>query len=112
MKSLLALAACAAALSAAPALAQDGGADPHAADAYAGASKQQFYDVDGRIAALEQRIGAMGRGGARIRAALNQVKAFEAQQRARHNGELRDWDREAINTRLDRVEALLGGRAG
>jgi hypothetical protein len=111
VKSLLTVAAAAAALYALPALAQDGGADPHAPDAYAGAPKQAFYDVDGRIAAIEQRLGG-GRGNARARAVLNQIKAFEAQQRARHGGELRDWDREAINTRLDRLEGTLGARNG
>lgn len=109
MKSLLAIAACCASLLALPAFAQDGGPDPNAPDAFAGAPKQAFYDVDGRIASVEQRIAGMGRSGARARAALRQIRAFEAQQRARHGGELRDWDREAINTRLDRLEQMLGG---
>lgn len=108
MKSIVALALCSASLFAYPALAQDGGADPGAPNAYAGASPQAFYDVDSRMARIEAQIQAMGRGGARAMAALRQVKAFEAQQRARHGGELRDWDREAINTRLDRLQAMLG----
>ena len=33
---------------------------------------------------------------------IRSIRAFAQRQQARH-GELRDWDREAINTRLERV---------
>ena len=115
MKSLLATALISAALLAAPAagLAQvsygDGGADPDAPTAYAGVSASAFYSVDQRISDLQQRISTLGgRVRGQAMAALNGVKAFEAMQRSRHNGELRDWDREAINTRLDRLAARYG----
>ena len=84
-------------------MAQDGGPDPGAPSAYAGASKQAFYDVEQRMDAVEMRIRSMGRGGAGAMAAMRQIRAFAAQQKARHGGELRDWDREAINLRLDQL---------
>jgi hypothetical protein len=102
MKPLIALAFVSASLVALPAIAQDGGADPHAPTAYAGASKQGFYDVEQRMDNVENRIRAMGPRGSRAMAAMRQVRAFAAQQKARH-GELRDWDREAINLRLDQL---------
>ncbi len=36
-------------------------------------------------------------------AAMRQIRAFEATQKARHGGELRDWDRETINLKLDQL---------
>ena len=115
MKAMLAAALISAALLSAPAagLAQvsygDGGADPNAPTAYAGVSKNAFYSVDDRIAAVEQKIAALG-GSARgqAMAAMRQIKAFESVQMSRHNGALRDWDREAINTRLDKLTARYG----
>ena len=103
MKPMLTLAILSASLISIPAMAQDGGPNPGAPTAFAGASKHGFYDVDQRIASVEQRIKAMGRSGAGAMAAMRSIHAFEAQQRARHNGELRDWDREAINLKLDQL---------
>ena len=101
----------AALLAAAPlsvALAQDGGADPHAPDAYAGASKPAVYDVDARIANMEAKARALpARESHRAMAALAAIKGFEHGQLARHGGELRDWDREAVNVRLDRLQASM-----
>lgn len=82
---------------------RDGGADPRAPNAYAGVSKDAFYSVEQRMNAIEQRIRSMGRRGVRAMAAMRQIRGFEAQQRRRHGGELRDWDREALNVRLDRL---------
>jgi hypothetical protein len=111
MSKTVVVAAAIAALSS-PAFAQSvartpGGDDPapSAPGPYAGADKPSFYDVDARVAALEARLGAMPRA---ARSQLNSVKAFLAQQRARHGGELRDWDREHATSRLNRIEAMLG----
>jgi hypothetical protein len=100
VKPLLAIALFSAAVAAAPtvALAQDGGADPRAPDAYAGVSKAGFYAVQQQLDAAAQAA----RGNARAMAEIRSLRAFAAQQFARH-GEIRDWDREAINTRLSRV---------
>ena len=103
MKPLLVIAILSASLVSVPALAQDGGPDPGAPSAYAGATKDAFYSVEQRMDAVEQRIRSMGRGGAQAMAAMRSIRAFAAQQKARHNGELRDWDREAINLRLDQL---------
>ncbi len=103
MKPLLSLAILSASLDSAAAFAQGGGPNPGAPTAYAGASVHGFYDVDQRMVSIEQRIKAMGRGGARAMAAMRQIRAFEATQKARHGGELRDWDRETINLKLDQL---------
>ena len=98
MKTVLVLALCSASLFAAPVLAQDGGADPRAPDAYAGVSKEGFYAVQQQLDAAAQQVG----GDRRAMAEIRSLRAFAAQQFARH-GEIRDWDREAINTRLARI---------
>jgi hypothetical protein len=107
----LAVVAALAAFTGAPAFAQGYDVDPApgAPGPYAGASKDAFYSVEARIAAVEARIGALAPRTARgARGQLMALKAFEAQQRARHGGELRDWDREAITARLNRLEAMVG----
>lgn len=98
MKPLLVIALCSASMLATPVLAQDGGADPRAPDAYAGVSKDAFYSVMQQLAAAEQQAG----GDRRALAEIRSMRAFANQQQARH-GEIRDWDREAINTRLARI---------
>jgi hypothetical protein len=103
VKALLAIAILSASLISVPVMAQDGGDDTGAPTAYAGATKEQFYSVEQRMDSVEMRIRAMGRAGARAMAEMRSIRAFEAQQRARHGGELRDWDREAINLRLDKL---------
>jgi hypothetical protein len=108
--SSLVVALALAAFIGAPAYAQPGAVDPApgAPGPYAGASKAAFYSVEGRIAAVEERIGALPARQARAaRAELRALKAFETQQRARHGGELRDWDREAMTARLNRLEAMV-----
>lgn len=95
----------------APAFAQGYDVDPApgAPGPYVGATKEAFYSVESRIAAVEARIGSLSPRAARAaRAQLIALKAFEARQRARHGGELRDWDREAMTARLNRIEAMVG----
>jgi hypothetical protein len=98
MKPLFAIALCSASLFAVPVLAQDGGPDPRAPDAYAGVSKEGFYAVQQQLDAAARQV----RGDRRAMAEIRSMRAFAAQQFARH-GEIRDWDREAINTRLARI---------
>ena len=40
---------------------------------------------------------------------LRAIKNEAAFRRQRHGGELRDWDRELLNQRLDKVAAMLRG---
>ena len=105
----LALVAALASFTAAPAFAQMGGVDPApgAPGPYAGVSKEAFYSIEQRLAAVEARIGTMGTRGRAARSQLSALRAFEARQRARHGGELRDWDREAMAARLSRLEAMV-----
>lgn len=110
----LALTGLIAAMAAGPALSQTvpqnaGGVDPApgAPDGYVGAGKSAFYSVEQRMAALEAHVAA-GKASRAVRAELTALKAFEARQRARHGGELRDWDREHMSARLNRIEGLAG----
>ena len=59
-----------------------------------------FRDVFERISADEQKMAGNRRGMAQLRT----IKAEATQRRARHGGELRDWDRELINKKLDMLE--------
>ena len=70
-------------------------------DAYGAA----FRDIDARIAALQPRVASNRKAAS----ALNAVKGEEKVRRARHGGELRDFDRELLNKRLDAVAAMVGG---
>ncbi len=78
--------------------------DPGAAGPYAGHSEHAFYDVDGRIAAVQTRAEEGLTGGERGRAlkAIADIRAEERDQIARH-GQLLDWARENLNHRLDGV---------
>jgi hypothetical protein len=76
---------------------------PGAHGPYVGSGKQGFYDIDQRIAAVSQQAASLP--AAQRRRAMAQIKAIkseEATQRARH-GELRDWDRENISDKLDKL---------
>jgi hypothetical protein len=76
---------------------------PGAQGPYVGSGKQGFYDIDQRIAAVSQQAASLP--AAQRRRAMAQIKAIrseEATQRARH-GELRDWDRENISDKLDKL---------
>ncbi len=78
-----------------------GTADPM----YSGALKgQAFLDVDARIAAAEGKVGKSGRAAAMLRTIKSEAKV----RRARHGGELRDWDRELLNKKLDQLEGMTG----
>ena len=59
-----------------------------------------FLDVFARISADEQKMAGNKRGLGKLRT----IKAEATQRRARHGGELRDWDRELINKKLDVLE--------
>ena len=77
---------------------------PGARGPYVGAGAQGFYNVDARLAAIAGRVASLPpaqrrRAGAQI----HQIRAEEATQRARHGGELRDWDRENMTQKLDQL---------
>ena len=73
---------------------------------YAGtAHGPAFRDIDDRIAALEARA----KGDRSAMAMISKVKGEAKYRRARHGGELRDWDRELLNKQLDQVSATVGG---
>ena len=75
--------------------------DSHADTGYSGQLQgPAFRDVFERISADEQKMAGNRRGMSQLRA----IKAEATQRRARHGGELRDWDRELINKKLDQVE--------
>jgi hypothetical protein len=76
--------------------------DPGAHGPYAGHSERSFYDVRGRIAKVEGKIGSNLTGAQQHRAMaeLNAIKSEERSQIARH-GSLLDWARENLNHRLD-----------
>ncbi|MGC1302443.1 MAG: hypothetical protein WA840_08715 [Caulobacteraceae bacterium] len=81
-------------------------ADPGVSGPYAGAGVHGFYDIDARIDHLQQAISALPPGQARR--AASQLKAIRSDlkfRKARHNGELRDWDRELISKKLDQLAA-------
>ena len=59
-----------------------------------------FRDVYERITADEQKMGGNRHAMMQLRA----IKAEADQRRARHGGELRDWDRELLNKKLGMVE--------
>ena len=70
---------------------------------YVGAGRRNFYDIDQRIAAMDQQTQALP-GGQRRRAAarLHAIKSEEAFKRSKY-GELRDWDREHLSVMLDKL---------
>lgn len=79
--------------------------DTHADTGYTGtAYGAAFRDIDARIAALSAKTGGHGKAAS----ALSAIKSEELVRRKRNGGELRDWDRELLNKRLDAVEAMVG----
>lgn len=75
---------------------------------YVGHSENAFYNVEQRIGRVEQRTAALtGVQKRKAMAGLKSIKAELATQQARH-GEVRDWDREHLNKRLDALEASVG----
>ena len=82
---------------------------PDANGPYVGHGEHAFYEVQARIDRVEQRALTQ-LSGPRRRGALADIRSIKAEmvaQIARH-GELRDWDRENLNHRLDRLEAEVG----
>jgi hypothetical protein len=81
-------------------------ADPHVAGPYAGAGPHAFYDVSARIDNLQQKIASLPPGqGRRAASQLKAIKGELKYRMDRHNGELRDWDRELITKKLDQLIA-------
>ncbi len=70
---------------------------------YIGAGEHNFYDVDARIASVTERAQQLPPSQRRSASAqLRQIRSEEATQKARH-GQLRDWDRESLNDKLDKL---------
>lgn len=63
-----------------------------------------FHEIEPRIADLETKA----HGKRKAMAMLSKIKGEAKFRRARHGGELRDWDRELLNKQLDQVQAMLG----
>jgi hypothetical protein len=84
---------------------QASSASPLANDGpYAGASPTDFYHPDARITQLRAEISQGALVGARAKHALAALATIHQDLQfriARHNGDLRDWDRELINQKLD-----------
>lgn len=77
---------------------------PGAAKPYLGVGYSFFYHPNERMAAIEQRLDSLSPSERqRARAVLRSAQAEERTQIARH-GELRDWDYENINYRLNKLE--------
>ncbi len=86
---------------------------PGATGPYVGAGPKGFYDVDQRISQVAQRVASLPPAQRRRAAAmLRSIRSEEATQRARHGGELRDWDREKLTDMLDKLAAQVPGLGG
>lgn len=73
---------------------------------YAGAGAHAFYDVQGRIDHMQQAASALPPGkGHRVVGQLKAIRADLKFRMGRHNGELRDFDRELISEKLDHLAA-------
>lgn len=68
---------------------------------FAGQTAAGFYDLDGRMARIEQRIGTLPAAQrAKARKALRAIRG-EAAYRRKRKGELKDWDLEHLHMRLN-----------
>ncbi len=76
---------------------------------YVGHSENAFYNVEQRIARVEERAKTQLTGvkQRQAMAGIRSIRAELATQQARH-GDVRDWDREHLNRRLDTLEAEVG----
>jgi hypothetical protein len=103
----LALAATAAFAQAPSAVPAPGGADTAATGPYAGAGGPHgFYDVQSRIDQMQQAAASLPPAkGHRVVAQLKAVRSDLKFRMGRHNGELRDFDREVISEKLDHLAA-------
>ena len=113
IRTALATALLAAAI-ASPALAQPDEDRAPGDHPYGGRGAAAFYDIDRRESALEGRVremterGLIGGGQARrALAELGSIRGEAAFRRDRHRGELRDWDRELLTARLNRLADRL-----
>jgi len=71
---------------------------------YAGTSRQDFYQPAERIEQIQAEIKQGALAGPSAHRAMAQLSAIRQELKyriARHNGDLRDWDRELINQKLD-----------
>ncbi len=85
---------------------------PGAAGPYVGHGPHAFYDVDQRIADVTQRAASLPAAQRRqAETALKSIRGEEATQKQRH-GELRDWDRENLNYKLDQLAQKFPSLAG
>ncbi len=83
-----------------------GGADTNATGPYAGAGPHAFYDVQGRIDHMQQSAASLPPAkGRHVVAQLKAIRADLKFRMGRHNGELRDFDRELISEKLDHLAA-------
>jgi hypothetical protein len=84
-----------------------GGADTNATGPYAGAGGPHgFYDVQSRIDQMQQAAASLPPAkGHRVTAQLKTIRSDLKFRMGRHNGELRDFDREVISEKLDRLAA-------
>lgn len=75
---------------------------PGATRPYVGVGKQAFYNVEERMDRVEGRLASL-RASQRRRAyaEMRSIRAEERTQRSKNGGNLRDWDRERLNRRLD-----------
>ncbi len=82
---------------------------PGAAGPYLGLGETAFHHVRARIDRVEQLAKTRLTGAKRRQAMaeITSIKAELATQVARH-GDLRDWDRENLNHRLNQLEAQVG----
>ena len=73
---------------------------------YSGALKgPAFLDVDARMASMDAKVAKNKKAAAMLRGIKSEAKV----RRARHGGELRDWDRELLNKKLDTLDVMVGG---
>jgi hypothetical protein len=88
-----------------PAVAEPAGPSPLANDGpYAGTSQSDFYHPADRIKQIQAALQNGALAGPSARHAAAQLTAISQDLKyriARHNGDLRDWDRELINQKLD-----------
>jgi hypothetical protein len=88
-----------------PAVAASSNGSPLANDGpYAGTSQTDFYHPAERITQLRSEIQNGVLAGPKAHPALTELAAIDQDLQyriARHKGDLRDWDRELINQKLD-----------
>lgn len=85
---------------------------PGASNAYLGHSPEAYYNIEGRLAETEQRAASLP--ASQRQRALREIRAIRGEastQRKRH-GELREWDYENLNYRLDKVISQFPRLAG